>query len=155
MILRIFVVIALVASFAAAAAESDAPKYTPEIRGRLTHGGQVLPSNVCLRRSGTEIRQCGYTDFDGYFRIPSMGPTRPESAKVGDTRVRAYPTFWLELGTGYNDVAVRLSSVEMVDDKKAIVELDCDVARDASKHDANDYCRSKRALPNATAQSRR
>ena len=163
MILRAMVVLAMLTGAAWAAppeTAQPAPKYTPEIRGRLMRGTQpVTPSNVCLHRSETEVRQCGYVDYDGWFRIPSSGPMLPAEKAAGDQPAGAYPIVWLEIGTGLDATKYtkRLAPVRLVDDKTAVLRVDCDISRDevgASNEPA--YCSSPHAAaPGANAQSRR
>ena len=78
---RISLVLLAFAGVAASASEPQAKKYTPEIHGMLTDGKQPIASNVCLRQSGSEIRNCGYAGRDGRFFIPSSGPLHSAQAK--------------------------------------------------------------------------
>ena len=114
--------------FAANAVDAAPPRYLPEIHGQLANGRNPFPANICLRKAGSEIRQCSYTDADGRFYIPSLGKVIPESAKVGDESASAYPVFWIELGM-HDDVVVRLYDVELVDRKAQAVHLDCNISR--------------------------
>lgn len=119
------------ASFAAQAAGAGDARYVPEIYGRLAGVQAYPPTNVCLRHSGSESTQCAYTDLQGRFRIPSFGVVHPEPHEDGDARLPAYPAYWLELGTRTKTIT-RLRDIELVDHGRAVVHLECDLARTAS-----------------------
>jgi hypothetical protein len=124
---RSFPMLLVLACASAFAAQPDAKQYTPEIHGVLMNGTQPLSSNVCLRRSGSEIRACGYTDSAGRFYIPSMGPLHSASADA-DTDAPAVPrSYWLE--TGHVAAAQKLWPIKPVNNKFSAVEIDCDVSR--------------------------
>jgi hypothetical protein len=134
-------------SFAAAAAESAPKKYTPEIHGQLRNFGTDPVTNVCLRQSGSEIRNCGYAGRDGRFFIPSSGPLHSAQAKSdGDTNGEL-PTYWLETGNVLN--ARKLWPIEPNADRYAAIDLDCDLARADSAEDRPDYraCDSRPSKP--------
>jgi hypothetical protein len=125
----------------ALAADADAPKYAPGIIGRLTDAGRPLMANVCLRTAGSEIRQCAYSDFDGRFYIPTLGAAHMKYTGEDDDRAGVYPEQWLELGTR-GDAAKKLYPIGLVDGKKSILRLDCDIAKriDAAADAASHYC---------------
>lgn len=162
MILRAAVVFAMLTGAASAAPSETAkpmPKYTPEIRGRLLRGAEpVTPSNVCLHRSGTAVRQCGYVDFDGWFRIPSSGPMLPSDKPDGEQPRGAYPIVWLEIGTGMDAAkySKRLAPVRLVDEKTAVLWVECDIAHDGSGPvDDPAYCRASSTAAGANVRSGR
>jgi hypothetical protein len=139
------------------AADADAPKYAPTIVGRLTSEGRPMAlANLCLRTDGTEIRQCAYADFDGRFYLPTLGATHMKYTGDDEERVGAYPQQWLELGTR-GEAVTKLYPIELVDGKKSVLRLDCDLA----KHDdhvadgAARYCQVAPEQPAAHAQARR
>ena len=85
--------------FATALAAGSAPrKYTPEIHGQLRNFGKDPVTNVCLRQSGSEIRNCGYAGRDGRFFIPASGPLHSVQAKSDGDADGDLPTYWLETG---------------------------------------------------------
>ncbi|MGN6520073.1 MAG: hypothetical protein ACTHK2_11680 [Dokdonella sp.] len=127
---RLAVVFFATVSVAAHAAGAGDVRYVPAIRGRLVGVQAYPPTNVCLRHSGSESTQCAYTDMDGRFRIPSFGGVHPERAGNGDARPPAYADYWLELGTR-TKATTRLRRVELVDDGRAVLHLECDLARKA------------------------
>ena len=136
----------LVSSGAIAAdAAAPPPKFTPEIQGRLSNGkAPVASTNVCLRQGGSEIRACGYTDFDGRFLIPSSGPMHSAPLKTGKDGVSAYPTYWLEMGRVTS--ARKLAAVELTGEKVAAIAVDCDVTRlKAGDETPSGVCASKPA----------
>ncbi|HEY0231234.1 MAG TPA: hypothetical protein VGC55_08275 [Dokdonella sp.] len=142
----------------AAAADADGPKYAPGIIGRLTRAGQPMASaNVCLRSAGTEIRQCAYADFDGRFYLPTLGAVQPQRADGVDTDTHAikYPVQWLELGIR-GDAVTRLYPVELVDGRKSMIRLDCDMVRHPGQAgDEPRYCEIAPERAQAEAQARR
>ncbi|MEP7042657.1 MAG: hypothetical protein ABI843_06315 [Dokdonella sp.] len=145
----------LVAGAHTAAAQTDAPKYTPEIFGRLVGGAAAAGTNVCLRRAGSEILQCSYTDFDGRFYIPRFGEVRPEQATGGTKSVTTYPAHWLQMGT-LSGRATLLGPIELVDSKAVVLHLDCDLTRHAAGADGKvDYCEIARGQPNVRSQAGR
>ena len=146
----------LVIGVDAFAADADAPKYAPGIIGHLARGGQPMAlANVCLRSAGTEIRQCAYADFDGRFYLPTLGAVQPLRAEDGDKSVVSYPAQWLELGTR-GDGVTKLSAVELVDGRKSLLRLDCDLARQPAQSSENPaYCQSAPERTQAAAQARR
>jgi hypothetical protein len=119
------------ASFAAQAAGAGDARYVPEIYGRLAGVQAYPPTNVCLRHSGSESTQCAYTDMEGRFRIPSFGAVHPEPAREDDRRPPAYADYWLEVGTR-TKAATRLRDIELFDHGRAVLHLECDLARTAS-----------------------
>jgi len=140
----------------ALAADADAPKYAPSIIGRLTDAGRPLMANICLRSDGSEIRQCAYSDFDGRFYIPTLGTTHMKYTGEDEERVGAYPEQWLELGTR-GDAVKKLYPIGLVDGKKSILRLDCDIAKriDGAADTASHYCRIAPEQAPAQAQTRR
>jgi len=140
----------------ALAADADAPKYAPAIVGRLSEAGRPLMANVCLRTAGSEIRQCAYSDFDGRFYIPTLGATHMKYTGEDEERVGAYPELWLELGTR-GDAVKRLYPIGLVDGKKSLLRLDCDVTQriDDTADAASPYCRIAPEPAQAPTQARR
>jgi hypothetical protein len=138
------------------AADADAPKYAPGIVGHLTRAGQpVALANVCLRSAGSEIRQCAYADFDGRFYLPTLGAVQPARTADGEKRGGDYPRQWLELGTRGDDVT-RLSAIELVDGKKSVIRLDCDLARQpGGTGEKPTYCQIAPERAQAAVQARR
>jgi hypothetical protein len=137
--------LSLACAGAIAAEAAPPPKFTPEIQGQLSDGKRPVPStNVCLRQGGSEIRACGYTDFDGRFLIPSSGPMHSAPLKVGADGASAYPTYWLEMGRVTS--ARKLAQVDLVGDKVAAIAVDCDVSRVAAGNDTpSGVCTAKPA----------
>ena len=134
-------------AFPAAAADSAAtPKaktYTPEIHGLLTSGKQPIASNVCLRQSGSEIRNCGYADASGRFFIPSSGPLHSAGA-LSDGRTDGPPqTYWLE--TGNVLAPQKLWVVDPTADRYAAIDLDCDLSRPGRTDPTFRACEAKGA----------
>lgn len=127
---RVVVLLLAFASVAAQAADAGDVRYVPEIFGRLAGVQAYPPTNVCLRHSGSESTQCAYTDMDGRFRIPSFGAVHPEPAREGDRRPPAYADYWLEIGTRTKAVT-RLRDIDLVDHGRAVLHLECDLARAA------------------------
>ncbi|HET7924911.1 MAG TPA: hypothetical protein VFL30_08430 [Rhodanobacteraceae bacterium] len=119
---------ALLLPFALAciAASAGEPKtYTPEIHGLLTSGKQPVASNVCLRQSDSEIRNCGYADASGRFLIGS-GPVR-RSPLIDEKEAKKPLHFWLETGNVLSPQ--KLWPIEVSADRNAAIELDCDMAQ--------------------------
>jgi hypothetical protein len=131
----------------AVAAESTPKTYTPEIHGQLRNFGKDPVTNVCLRQSGSEIRNCGYAGRDGRFFIPSSGPLRSAQAKSdGDTDGKL-PTYWLETGNVLKPQ--KLWPIEPAADRYAAIDLDCDLARADEAGDRSGYraCDSRPSKP--------
>ena len=134
-----------VSAGAIAAEAAPPPKYTPEIQGRLSNGTQpVTSTNVCLRQGGSEIRSCGYTDFDGRFLIPSSGPMHSAPLKTRKDGTSGYPTYWLEMGRVTS--ARKLASVDLTGEKFAAIAVECDITRVKAGDEApTGVCASKPA----------
>ena len=126
----------ILAAPCAFAAPPESGKYTPAIRGVLHDGGKAVMSNVCLRQSGSEIRACGYADFDGRFYSPATRARRPAGASDESPD---YSTYWLEAGRV--DAPRKVGTVDLVDARTGAIELDCDLAR----ADDQGVCRPKAA----------
>jgi hypothetical protein len=124
---------------------SDPPKYTPAIHGRLLSGGRPVTSNVCLRRSDSEVRACGYTDFDGRFYIPYSGPLVPDTSEERKEPAPRFPAYWLEYGR--IGAAKRLAPVDLVDDRHSTITLDCDLGHAARSGDDPGLCRTDAGVP--------
>jgi len=135
---------------ACAAASAGEPKtYTPEIHGMLTSGKQPVASNVCLRQSDSEIRNCGYADASGHFLIGS-GPVRrsPLTADTDKTPLK----FWLE--TGNVQSAQKLAPVEASVDRNAAIELNCNMAQPGRGDPTFRACEAKPTRPLVTRVER-
>jgi hypothetical protein len=137
-------------AFASVVVAAGEPKtYTPEIHGMLTSGKQPVASNVCLRQSDSEIRNCGYADASGRFLIGSAPVRRsPLTADTDKTPLR----FWLE--TGNVQSAQKLASIEASVDRNAAIELDCDIAQAGRSDAAFRSCKAKPARPLVTRVER-
>ena len=132
---------------AGAAGAGEGVRYLPEIFGRLAGASGYEPVNVCLRRKGSEITQCAYTDSGGRFRLPSFGEVHRVRDGDADWHGAEYPEYWLEVGTRTKSEK-RLWTVELVDRKRVAVRLDCDPARTSKDGAAPVYCeRERRAAP--------
>lgn len=83
----------------AEATRDDGVRYLPDIHGQLAGARGYVPTNVCLRRKGSEITQCAYTDSVGRFRLPSFGEIHRVQPGDPDWHGSEYPEYWLELGT--------------------------------------------------------
>jgi len=147
--MRLALAILSIAALDAFAAQPVAPKYTPTIRGQLTNGGQPLATNVCLRQSGSEIRSCGYTDFEGRFQIPGSGPLRTAPQTVEANGDHDYPIYWLEVGRV--EEARKIAPIDLVDATGGTVDLACDLGRSADNE--RGFCRPAAAEPIAKIDS--
>jgi hypothetical protein len=133
----------LALAFACAAALAGEPKtYTPEIHGMLMSGKQPVASNVCLRQSDSDIRNCGYADVTGRFLIGS-GPVR-RSPLTAETD-RKPLTFWLE--TGNVQSPQKLAPLEASTDRNAAIELTCDMAQPGRSDPTFRACAAKPTRP--------
>jgi hypothetical protein len=138
-------------AFACIAASAGEPKtYTPEIHGMLTSGKQPVSSNVCLRQSDSEIRNCGYADRSGRFLIGS-GPVR--RSPLLDEKETAKPLhFWLE--TGNVQAAQKLWPIEASVDRNAAIDLACDMAQPGRSDATFRACEAKPTHPFVTRVQR-
>jgi hypothetical protein len=132
------------------AVSAGEPKtYTPEIHGILTSGKQPVASNVCLRQSDSEIRNCGYADASGRFLIGSA-PVR-RSPLTADTDKKPL-RFWLE--TGNVQAPQKLATIEAGVDRNAAIELDCDMAQPGRSDPTFRACDAKPTRPLVTRVER-
>jgi hypothetical protein len=134
--------------FATALAAGSAPrKYTPEIHGQLRNFGKDPVTNVCLRQSGSEIRNCGYAGRDGRFFIPASGPLHSAQAKSDGDADGELPTYWLETGNVLKPQ--KLWPIAPAADRYAAIDLDCDLARADPAADRSAYraCESRSSKP--------
>ena len=130
------------ASFAASAGET-AKTFTPEIHGALTSGRQPVATNVCLRQSDSEIRNCGYADASGHFLIASMPVRR---SPLDDEKTLQKPlTFWLETGNVLSPQ--KLWPIESSPDRNAAVDLACDMAQPGRNDPTFRSCDAKPSKP--------
>ena len=132
--------------------DEAAKRYTPEIRGVLLDGTKPVSSNVCLRPSNSQIRQCGYTDFSGRFYIPPSGPMHSVVPKADDEGVEGYPSYVLEIGRVTE--ARRIGAIDLTSDKRAAIVLDCNLARGAAAKAVTDVCDRKTASDAASRISK-
>ena len=153
--------LALASSAASAATTDDgdtkvdeaAKRYTPEIRGQLVDGAKVVSSNVCLRPDDSQIRMCGYTDLSGHFYIPPSGPMHSVLPKADDGGVEDYPKYWLEIGRVTE--ARKIATIELTNDKRASIVLECNLARSAGTAGASicDRKSAESATPGRVTQA--
>lgn len=125
-------------------ARDDGVRYLPDIHGRLAGARGDMPTNVCLRRTGSEITQCAYTDSAGRFRLPSFGEIHPARPGEHDWHGAEYPEYWLELGTRTKDPR-RLWTVDLVDRRHVGIALDCDPSRRTQGDAAPVLCENRKA----------
>ena len=131
-----------------------AKRYTPEIRGVLLDGSKPVSSNVCLRPVNSQIRQCGYTDFSGNFYIPPSGPMHSVVPKADDRGVEGYPSYVLEIGRVTE--ARKIGAIDLTNDRRASIVLECNLARAGGKMDATSICDRGSTLstaPNRVSQT--
>jgi hypothetical protein len=126
-----------------ASAAEPAQQYTPEIHGMLTSGRQPIASNVCLRQSDSQIRNCGYADASGRFLIQSA-PVR-RSPLLDDAAAAQPLTFWLE--TGNVLTPQKLSPIAAAADRNSAIELTCDMAQAGRGEPTFRSCETKVAKP--------
>jgi|GEM_PF-5477619 len=122
----------------------DGVRYLPDIHGRLAGARGFVPTNVCLRREGSEITQCAYTDSEGRFRLPGFGAVHPARPGDHDGHGGEYPDYWLELGTR-TKATRRLWTVELFDRRHVPLHLDCDPARPVAGAAGPVYCERRSA----------
>ena len=127
----------------AVSAGETANTYTPEIHGALTSGKQPVATNVCLRQSDSEIRNCGYADASGRFLIASMPVRRPPL--IDEKAVQKPLTFWLETGNVLSPQ--KLWPIETSPDRNAAVDLVCDMGQPGRQDPAFRSCEAKPAQP--------
>ncbi len=140
-------VVLLPFAFAFVAASAGEPKtYTPEIHGMLTSGRQPVASNVCLRQSDSEIRNCGYADRSGRFLIGS-GQVR-RSPLTSEKDAGKPLRFWLETGNVMSPQ--KLWPIEAGVDRNAAIELDCDMAQPGRSDPTFRACNARPTRPLVT-----
>ena len=127
----------------AEATRDDGVRYLPDIHGQLAGARGYVPTNVCLRRKGSEITQCAYTDSVGRFRLPSFGEIHRVQPGDPDWHGSEYPEDWLELGTRTRSEK-RLWTVELAARRHVAIRLDCDPAR-AVGGTPSTYCERRSA----------
>jgi hypothetical protein len=144
---RILFALLMLVPLATAVAAEPPKKYTPEIHGQLRNFGTDPVTNVCLRQSGSEIRNCGYAGRDGRFFIPSSGPLHSAQAKSDGDADGKLPTYWLETGNVLRPQ--KLWPIEPAADRYAAIDLECDLARADPAGDASGYraCDSRPSKP--------
>lgn len=131
-------------ALACAAASAGEPKtYTPEIHGMLTSGRQPVASNVCLRQSDSEIRNCGYADSSGRFFIGSASVRR--SPLIDEKAAKEPLRFWLE--TGNVQSPQKLWPIEASVDRNAAIDLACDMAQPGRNDPTFRSCDAKPTRP--------
>jgi hypothetical protein len=145
MIARISITLLVFACAAASAVQPIVKRYTPEIHGMLTSGGQPVSANVCLRQSGSEIRRCGYANATGHFFVPSSGPLHTAQTLSDGREADNLPTFWLE--TGNVQSPQKLVPVDAVTDRHAAIDLACDMSQAARSDPTFRACEAKAARP--------
>mgnify|MGYP001617247151 CR=1 FL=1 len=116
----------------------------------LLDGTKPVSSNVCLRPSNSQIRQCGYTDFAGNFYIPPSGPMHSVVPKADDQGVEGYPSYVLEIGRVTE--ARKIGAIDLTNDKRASIVLECNLARAGGSTDAISICDRKSPLSNAPSR---
>lgn len=136
--------------FVAVASASEPATYTPEIHGVLTSGRQPAASNVCLRQSDSEIRNCGYADTSGRFFI-SSGPVR-RSPLIDEKAAKRPLKFWLE--TGNVQSPQKLWPIEASVDRNAAIDLSCDMAAPGRSDPTFRSCDAKPARPLVVREQR-
>ena len=137
--------IALAMMLSALAVSAAEPKrYTPEIHGVLTNGKSSVASNVCLRQSDSEIRNCGYADASGRFFIPSA-PVRAAFAGPDAPKSDAPLTFWLETGNVLKPE--KLWPIDAGVGRDVAIDLECDLSRAQRSGDAYRACTAKASKP--------
>ena len=134
----------------AAASAGEAKTYTPEIHGMLTSGRQPVASNVCLRQSDSEIRNCGYADTSGRFFIGSA-PVR-RSPVLDEKAAKAPLRFWLE--TGNVQTPQKLWPIEPSFDRNAAIDLACDMAQPGRSDPTFRTCDTKPSRPLVVRETR-
>jgi hypothetical protein len=139
----LFIALASAAATADDKIDEAAKRYTPEIRGVLLDGTKPVASNVCLRPINSQIRQCGYTDFSGNFYIPPSGPMHSVVPKADDKGVEGYPSYVLEIGRVTE--ARKIGAIDLTNDKRASIVLECNLARSGGNADAMSICDRKSA----------